>query len=121
MRCHVQSLLFFIIVQLLFTGGVYSQQVPDSSISVAKYHYCKIQIERRGGMQSYLFDFGDNAFYNTEMGLDTLKRQKSIVIILNRMSDFGWELINAFVETDYFYSTPQNTQNWILRKKVSKN
>jgi len=111
----MRTIFIFLLANFFYANIAYSQQVPQSGAPDTKYHYCKITQYR--GKPIYTFDFGENTYYNTDMGLDTLKK-KSIVTILNRMGEFGWELVNVFVETDFF-STPTNNQNWILRKKIT--
>ncbi|KAF5034034.1 hypothetical protein DSECCO2_600410 [anaerobic digester metagenome] len=110
-----------VIVCLLFlhflaADFVCAQQISNSEST--KYHYCRISGEQ--GSQSFKFDFGKNAHYEQEMGLDTLKKV-SIVTILNTMGASSWELINVFVTIDYFFSTPKSYEHWVLRKQVSMN
>lgn len=110
----VLYLLFFL--QLVCAEFVYSQEKSHSEAESTKYHYCIIRAQEKS--QVFTFDFGNNTHYEKEMGLDTMKNV-TITTILNIMSASSWELINVFVTTNYFFSTPQNTENWVIRKLVS--
>jgi hypothetical protein len=98
-----------------YSAAQVSQTADSVRIKQTTYTYCKLRTSEGSG--KFEMDFGKNSrTYTREIGLDTLVKPGNIITILNRMGEYGWELTTVFTETDYFFSTPQTYQNWVLRK-----
>jgi|GEM_PF-3680591 len=100
----LKPLLLLMFLKFSFLDHVSGQQPSDSTFSIVKYHHCII--EESSGLIS--FDFGAHKFYLKEIDASNL-RWEGIVTVLNRMSELGWELTNAFDDRGRI---------WVLRKRV---
>lgn len=103
-KALIKPLLLLIFIQFFFRNDVSAQQSSDSTVSIVKYHYCLIE-ESSGSIS---FEFGSNKSYNKQIDTYSL-RWESIVTVLNRMNELGWELTNAFDDRG---------RVWVLRKRV---
>lgn len=117
------KILFQILILLstIFISGVASAQSGNlQNDTIPKYHYCRIQEGSR-----ITFDFGENdPFYRKEMNVDLWKKDKRLgmVTVLNKMSEFGWEVSNVYftvIQIPYS-STPNEYTYWVLKRKVER-
>jgi hypothetical protein len=110
MKLILASVLFFSMIPMTMKAQT------DRQPGEVRYHHCQLKVSNG---RVILADFGENEFYKTETGLGNLTGSGTIVDVLNRMSERGWELVDTMTVTDYFFSTPQTYMYYMLRKRVA--
>lgn len=113
--------IIMLTVFMVYSEYSYSQNIISNDTLIVKYHHCEITKSR----SSFKFDFGEKTeYYGAILNTEKLSESASIIDILNKMSEYGWELFTVFVETSYpirhseTFVRTRDHQKWVLRKRL---
>lgn len=118
---------FYTLFLCSFFSVSFSQALPDTSRTVARYCMVKagerflskkVNIEVDYGQEQMFFDLENPDAIKDESG--KLKAFNSIVDALNYMSDQGWKLVDTFVITEDADSGSPTEYQFLMKKNIPR-